>query len=342
MLPELYVRLAIAAVLLIFAFAVDRLLRRRLPALLKKAAIGKLLAHKFSSVAIYLLAIAAAAWLIDLVTLFGQLQTALPLAAQLIQVGILWAVAAWAVRIFSDIFVRAKKPLERIGVPHHLNVLLRKTFKWAIYGIAIIWTLGIFGFVGAIQGVLVGAGFAGIVIGFAAKDTLSNLFAGVIILLDRPFVVGEWVNIPAYNIIGCVREISLKSTRIDAVDNTFVTLPNAALATTPIVNYSRNRLRRHIIPVSISYESDFRKAVQVIKKVLKADPAVVKDRPPEVLFSGFGESSVDLTIRVWTDTAKGGGPVETPSRMRNDIKRALDKARIEIPYPRRVIIKKSK
>jgi small conductance mechanosensitive channel len=285
-------------------------------------------------------------WIPEIGIVLQFLDSINPLLTKLCMVVALWVGTLYTVRTISSIIFELKDAESIKPVNEEIGVLTQKLFAYIAYIVAIIWTLTIFGVTGAIEGMLVGAGFAGIVVGFAARDVLSNLLAGISLLLDRPFKIGQWIHLKNSNLVGEVKEISLRSTVILAPDNTLINLPNALVASEPIVNYSSHKLRRFFLDVGISYESDVGKAMKVIKETLEKDPATAKQgiknqgyyAPIEIVVDNFGDSSVNLTAKVFINTQEAGGQFLTKSRMLENIKKNLTKAGIEIPYPRQYVI----
>jgi small-conductance mechanosensitive channel len=220
-------------------------------------------------------------------------------------------------------------------------MLFKRLIRYAIYIIAFVFTLGVIGLVTVIQGILIGAGFAGIVLGLAAQQTFSNIFAGVSLIFDNPFKIGDWVYLKKNDITGKIKAINLRSTTLIAFDNTLVNLPNSMVAGEVIINYSAHRLRRFCHKVGIAYESDVSKAIEVIHKVLENDPATAKAGIPgegyfvpiEIVVTKLGDFAVNLEARVFADTTTLGSVFEIESRMLTNIKNALTAAGIEMPYP---------
>jgi len=342
MLEEPFLRIVIAVMIILAGWLTGRLLRRGRSRLLRKGAVGRLLARRLSLIATYLITITALLWLFDFPVRWPGFQASYPLPASLIQVGVVWAISFWIVKATSSLLARAG---ETRRITPGIQLLIGKLFKYSIWAIAFLWTLAIFGLIGAVQGLLVGIGFAGIVVGFAARDTLGNLLAGVSLMVDRPFRVGDWIHLKGRNLVGFVKEISLRSTTIVAPDNTLVNLPNRVVDGEAIVNYSAHRLRRFFLELSVSYESDLGKAVRVIRRVLEKDPATVKAgikgqgyfAPLEIVVTGLGESGISLQAKVFIDTTLAGGLFETKGRMLKNLKESLVRAGIEIPYPRMVV-----
>jgi small-conductance mechanosensitive channel len=216
--------------------------------------------------------------------------------------------------------------------------LLNKFAGAAIYAIAIIMALDILGM--NVMPFIAGAGVAGIAIGFAAKDTLSNLIAGVLLILDRPFEVGDRIEVwsaPTGSATwGDIIDIGLRATKIKTTDNIVIIIPNNEIMKRDIVNYtimtSKIRVR---INIGVAYDADLKKAKALISKVAESADWVAKDPPPKVVVRNFGESSVDLQLRVWIEDARKR--MDVIDAITDEVKEAFDREGIEIPYPKRDI-----
>jgi len=222
--------------------------------------------------------------------------------------------------------------------------LLNKFSGAIIYATAVILALDILGV--NVMPFIAGAGVAGIAIGFAAKDTLSNLIAGVLLIIDRPFEIGDRIEVwsaPAGSATwGDVVDIGLRATKIKTTDNIVIIIPNNEIMKRDIVNYTIISTKIRVrINIGVSYDADIEKAKDLINSVAGTLPWVSKDPPPQVVVRNFGESSVDLQLRVWIDDARKR--MDTISSVTDKVKEVFDKNGIEIPYPKRdiTIINKS-
>jgi small-conductance mechanosensitive channel len=187
---------------------------------------------------------------------------------------------------------------------------------------------------------IAGAGVAGIAIGFAAKDTLSNLIAGILLIIDRPFEVGDRIEVwsaPAGTATwGDVIDIGLRATKIKTTDNIVIIIPNNEIMLRDIVNYTAiSHQIRVRINIGIAYDADINKAKDIILKVADAAEWVAKQPSPKVVVRNFGESSVDLQLRVWIADARKR--MDTISFITDSVKAAFDAHGVEIPYPKRDI-----
>ena len=185
-----------------------------------------------------------------------------------------------------------------------------------------------------------GAGVAGVAIGFAAKDTLSNLIAGILLIVDRPFEVGDRIevwNSPAGTASwGDVIDIGLRATKIRTTDNIIIVIPNNEIMTRDIINYTLNSQKIRVrINIGVAYDADIKKAKELIIKVTESADWIATDPPPKVVVRNFGESSVDLQLRVWINEARQR--MNTISYVTDKVKEIFDKEGVEIPYPKREI-----
>lgn len=179
-------------------------------------------------------------------------------------------------------------------------------------------------------------GAAGLAIGLALQGSLSNFAGGVLILLFKPFKVGDVIE--GQGNTGTVTIIDILYTHLNTFDNKEVVIPNGNLANSEVINYSSQPTRRVDIKVGVAYNTDLKKARTVILDIVKKDERVHADPEPVVFLNTFGDSSLDLVVRAWTDSANLW-PVYFDTMEK--IKSAFDKHEIEIPFPQRVIYSKS-
>ena len=188
---------------------------------------------------------------------------------------------------------------------------------------------------------IAGAGVLGIAIGFAAKDTLSNLIAGVLLIIDRPFEIGDrievWTAPSGSATWGDVIDIGIRATKIKTTDNIVIIIPNNEIMKRDIINYtiisSKIRVR---INIGVAYDTDLSKAKKIILDITDAIEWIAKEPKPKVVVRLFGESSVDLQVRVWIKDARKR--MDTISEITDRVKEAFDRHGIEIPYPKRDIV----
>lgn len=182
--------------------------------------------------------------------------------------------------------------------------------------------------------VVVGA--AGLAIGLALQGSLANFASGFLMIIFRPFKVGDFIE--AAGVKGKVKEIQIFNTIINTPDNIRVIIPNAQLTGGNILNYTINGTRRVDLVVGISYEDDLKKAKQIIEEVLAGDDRVLKDPSPTIAVSELGDSSVNFVVRPWVNSADYW---DTYFDLTAKIKLALDENDITIPFPQRDVHLKS-
>ncbi|MXX55583.1 MAG: mechanosensitive ion channel family protein [Gemmatimonadetes bacterium] len=214
--------------------------------------------------------------------------------------------------------------------------MINRFVRFIVIAIGILLAMTHLGF--EIAPLLAGAGVAGLALSLAAKDTLSNLIAGVLLIMDRPFQVGDRIelwNAPRETgTWGDVIEIGLRATKIRNPDNLVVVVPNNEIMRRDIINYTMSgediRLR---IPFSCAYEADIERAKVLLKEVAHEVNGVKLDPAPIVIVRGFGPSEVNLQLRVWIQEARNRRRIADEITEKAMVRFA--RAGIEIPYPKR-------
>ncbi len=196
-----------------------------------------------------------------------------------------------------------------------------------IYAIMITWQIDVTAW-------LASAGILGLAIGFAAKDTLANLFAGIFILTDAPYQLGDFI-LTAAGERGMVTDIGIRSTRILTRDDMQITIPNAVMANSKIVNETsgRHTKRRIRCAVGVAYGSDVEAAEQVLLAAAKSVEYIVADPSPRVRFRRFGDSALELELMGWIDEPVLRG--RSLHALNLAVYKGLNDAGIGIPFPQR-------
>ena len=171
-------------------------------------------------------------------------------------------------------------------------------------------------------------GAAGLAVGLALKDTLSNIGSAVVLLVFRPFKVGDYIN--AGGAEGTVDRVGLFTTTISPVDNRTIIVPNAAITAGNITNFSSKLIRRVDHAVGIGYDEDIREAKSVMYGVIERSTHTLDDPAPLVAVTDLGESSVNFTVRAWVNSADYWSAY---FELIEELKYALDEAGITIPFP---------
>jgi small conductance mechanosensitive channel len=177
---------------------------------------------------------------------------------------------------------------------------------------------------------LAGLGIIGFIIGFALQDSLSNFASGIMILLYRPFDVGDLVE--AGGVSGRVSHMSLVNTSFKTLDNQKLIVPNNIIWQSVITNVTSQRTRRIDLVFGISYGDDIEKAERVLREVVAANESVLEDPKPDIRVHALGESSVDFVVRPWVKTDVYW---EAYGALTKAVKIAFDKEGISIPFPQR-------
>jgi small conductance mechanosensitive channel len=205
--------------------------------------------------------------------------------------------------------------------------------KWVILLIVLIAVLNLFGIQATSLVAVLGA--ATLAIGMALQGTLSDLAAGFMLVLFRPFRVGHYID--AGGTAGTVKEINLFVTELATPDNVQIIMPNGQVWGSIITNYSTHPTRRVDLTFGIDYGDNADKAMEVIGQVANADERVHADPEPWMRVTNLGDSSVDIGVRLWCNA---GDYWELKFAMTKAVKEAFDKAGISIPYPHTVEIHK--
>ena len=220
-----------------------------------------------------------------------------------------------------------RKSLQRRNAERGAIQFIDSFIKGTLYIFMLFMIASGFGLDAAGVAALVGS--AGVAIGLAIQGSLSNFAGGVLILILKPFVVGDYIKDSAGN-EGTVTEIQLFYTKLQTYDKNIIIVPNGALSNANVTNMNMAAERRLDITVGISYNADIRKARQVLMQLLEKDEKVLQKEIKRVVVTELGDSSVNLSIQCWT---KNEDYWDTKWRLTEEVKYALDEADIPIPYP---------
>lgn len=233
-----------------------------------------------------------------------------------------WMAAGWAGRATERALARSGK----------IEAMLQRFFasmvRYAIIIFTILATLQQFGVQTTSFLAVIGA--AGLAIGLALQGTLSNVASGVMLLIFRPFKIGDFIDNGA--VVGTVTDLSLFATELKTPDGIFIVAPNTDLWGKSLKNFSRNPTRRVDIVLGIDYGDSIDEAIEVAKSVVAGESLALTDPEPQYVVGEMADSSVNIFVRVW---------VNTPDywtvffNLNKGIKEACDKAGITIPFPQR-------
>ena len=207
------------------------------------------------------------------------------------------------------------------------NAMAVFLFVAAVYSILVAWNINVTGLVAS-------AGIVGLALSFAAQDTLSNLFAGVAILADRPYRIGDYIIIDSGE-RGEVTHIGLRSTRLLTRDDVEVSIPNGVMGSAKIINEAGGPPRRYRVRVSIgvAYGSDIDQVMEILLAIAEENPKIFESPEPRVRFRQFGESSLDFELLCWIELPAQRGLVL--HELNCTIYKQFAEAGVTIPFPQR-------
>ena len=210
-----------------------------------------------------------------------------------------------------------------------LTPILASIIRYAGFILTLVVALGQFGV--QTTSIIAVLGAAGLAIGLALQGTLSNVASGIMLLLLRPFSVGDWIE--TNSISGTVREIGLFATQIDTFDNIYITVPNSSIWSATIINNSRHQIRRMDLDIGIGYNSDLNEVEKALITLTK-DKRILSDPEPQFLVVDYADSAILVRLRLYAQ-------YEDFFALNWDLKRRLkpllDAHNIEIPFPQRVV-----
>jgi small conductance mechanosensitive channel len=224
-----------------------------------------------------------------------------------------------------------------------LKVIMRRTLRtstmdkttYSFVETAVRYTVLIIGLVSALDSVgvntgalLASLGIVGVTIGFAARDSLSNFISGIIIFIDRPFVIGDLVEIE--DKYGRVSEITLRSTRVVTSDGRMLAVPNTEVVNKTVASYTNFPNLRLDIPVTIAVDEDIEKTRGILLALVDGDPEYLNEPAPRVIVTALNDYNVALELQAWLKNERQH--VEKRSELREKVFKALNRAGIEMPF----------
>jgi small-conductance mechanosensitive channel len=269
---------------------------------------------------------------------FGLVVAVLPVAENALTVGaqvVASAVLLGGAYVVSDVVEAYVSDLSADSdrITAHQEQLLTRLAQVGLLVLAAITVLGIWGV--NLGGLLVGAGFLGIVLGMAARQTLGSLLAGFVLMFSRPFEIGDWVEIGDEE--GFVTDITIMNTHMRNFDGEYVVVPNDLVANQAITNRSREgRLRIHM-EVGIGYDDDPDEAAGIAEEVLTDINTIANNPKPYAIPSGFGDSAILLDLRFWIDPPTPQARWRSKAVAVERIQERFADAGISIPYPQRTV-----
>lgn len=244
--------------------------------------------------------------------------------------GVKLLIAVIALWVFCKVINLIFRKIDKSMITKKVDPGIRKlTLVWSKRAIKFIAFVCMLAYLGIeTSGIAAAIASVGLTIGLALKGALSNFAGGIVLIIMRPFKVGDFIECNGNS--GTVEEIELFYTYINTVDNRRIIIPNGKIINENITNYSVNKTRRDEIKFSISYKSNFVDAKSIIMNIMQSQEKILKTPEPFVNISSHNESSIELITRFWASTDDFW---EMHWFMMEEVKKAFDANGIEIPYP---------
>lgn len=225
-----------------------------------------------------------------------------------------------------------RRSFERSGADKGVEQFVDSLLKYGLYALLVFSLISSLGFDTTSVAAVLASG--GVAIGLALQGSLSNFAGGVLILLLKPFVVGDYIIEDSNGKEGTVKEIQIFYTKLSTIDNKTIVIPNGMLTNNSITNATAKDERQLDLRVSISYDADIRQAKNVIEELLEKDECIIKNEQINVFVHELADNAVVLGIRAWV---KNEEYWTTRWRLLEEIKILLDENGIEIPYPQMTV-----
>jgi MscS family membrane protein len=254
----------------------------------------------------------------------------------IIQTFVYLVITLFAVNVLNVIVEYGLKDLAKrtdSSLDDQIIPIFHKTMRVVIWAFGVLLILGAWGV--DVGPFLAGLGIAGLAISFALQSTLSNIFAGVSLIIDKTFKVGDKVQLDGET--GVIHEITLRSTRLRTYDNEIIVIPNDNLAKAKIKNFTQPDLSvRVVVNFGVEYGSDPDKVIKLIENTIKKNiKGIMKDPAPSVIFTEMADSSLNFSARVWVENY--GDAYSKKLELNDTIHSELNKAKIGIPFPTQTI-----
>lgn len=233
-----------------------------------------------------------------------------------------------AVLISSWLARLASRAVEQRQADDSASETLRRLIRWGVMIIGAV--LAIEQVVPNVTSLLAGLGIAGFTIGFALQDVAKNFVAGVLLLVQKPFEIGDTIEVSGFT--GTVVDISLRTTDMRELDGRYVIIPNGDVFVSPIVNLSRAPYRRVSVEIGVSYEADPDQVEQIALEAIRPIRGMLEEPEPEVVFEALGDSAVQATVRFWADMSEISYSQAQTDGLKA-IKAAVERAGIDLPFP---------
>ena len=238
-----------------------------------------------------------------------------------------WILSRWLSRL-------VRRNMTRGGRDPELIVLISLLTRWGIMTLGFVIATEVMT-EGSLGSLIAGLGIAGFTIGFALQDVAKNFVAGILLLLQQPFAIGDMIEVAGYK--GKVQAIALRTTELKTPDGRFVLIPNGDVYTSAVVNFTRSGSRRVELNVGVATDSDLDKVTRVTLASIAEIAGLLEEPSPRVAYDNFGNSTIDFTLYYWVDTAFTDIADARDASVKA-IKGAFERESIVMPYPTMTVL----
>ena len=227
-----------------------------------------------------------------------------------------------------------RQAMQRRNLDPEMTILLSMLTRWGTLIVGIVTALQVLA-PGQFSSLLAGLGVAGVTIGFALQDVAKNFVAGILLLIQQPFEIGDTIEVSGFQ--GEVLKIALRATELREVDGRFVIIPNGDVFINPIINFSRAPRRRIQLSVGVSYDSDLDQVARLAHEAIMKIPGILTEPSPSIVFDEFGGSAIGVTVYYWIDM-EATGVFDGTSEGLKLLKRAFEGNGIDMPFPTMTVL----
>lgn len=231
--------------------------------------------------------------------------------------------------IFTLVYLVVKHLVKKLALKKlkpQTAMIVMKVIRYTFYVLVVIYVLGIFNI--NLSALFGAAGIAGVAIGFASQTSMSNIISGFFVVTDHALKVGDVITVD--DISGTVLSIDMLSVKVRTSDGRMVRIPNETIINTKLQNVSSYPIRRYDLVVSVSYETDLRRALELLKTVPAKCPLVLTDPEPIIFCTSFSASSIDITLGVWLNN---NDLLTVRNQVFLAVKETFDQEGVSIPFP---------
>ncbi len=229
--------------------------------------------------------------------LIGALNDRVPYLAEIVGLVITWTIVMMLVRHFHNVLQALDQRSRRFHMEDRALAAFDKILDTFFYTLGIFVSLLILGITGALYAGLTAFGVIGLIIGFAGRELISNILAGFVLVLDSPFVIGDSIEVGGF--AGTVKRLSLRSCEVQQGDGRYIVLPNSYLTGKPILNNTKNPVRRVQVSLALMKEAEIPRAIHLSRELAEGLQVRLDNKPVDILVNKIEEGAVELLIRFW-------------------------------------------